>query len=193
VPVCSTNALPEPVSDARINTSEYVGDQDEAAEWLEGQFGGWTDSLTSDEMNAMISYTESPFMNDLLRSGEALGNLTYAAEIANIDSAIMKGVILEDIILYRGMSEKFLGSMETGSVWSDQAYVSASLIDQEARLFGVGSGNIVVQIFVPGGTPGAYLGPISGYEEEREILLARGSRFRFRGRFGSRILLELIS
>ncbi|MBR5265967.1 MAG: hypothetical protein IKV63_05085 [Clostridia bacterium] len=142
----------------------------------------WSGSLSQTERNSVYEYTtekecnskgEKVYenINNVLRGitrEVAPGNLEHAR---NIHKALERASIPEDCVVYRGASDKALGacrflpdSMLVGRTISEDGFMSTSL-DRTSAF----SGDILLEIEVPKGAAGAYVGNVSAaghYESE---------------------------
>lgn len=138
--------------------------------------------LTSNERSAIGKYCANMYsvINTSLRYND---NNTYSEEINNLDSAIRKGTIDEDIMVERGLVTSKNGgvsssiykqfkNMSVGDVWVDPAYISTSVSEGF-------DGFIQMKIRIPKGTNGIFVGTsnLSSNPLENEYILPRGSKF----------------
>ena len=147
--------------------------------------------LTQSEMDTLKGYTGSySFINEPLR------NITYAnpgkkgqflKAVKNMTSAIDKSVIDFDFWTQRGTSAinfpntkiTSMTSLEeleslVGTTFEDQAFVSTGA----AKNTGFYSHNIIMNIYCPKGTKGAYVDDISTFKGENELILQRGYQYK---------------
>lgn len=156
----------------------------------------WSASLSAKQKEAVRSYTGSSYsdINATLR-GLTDGfisedNKNYAIQIHR---ALEECKIPCECIVYRGMKSVALGSLQNlsdqelvGKVYTDNGFLSTSLSSEDS--FG---GNIQLEIEVPKGAKGAYVGYISQQgHAESEVLFDRGQYMRIlsveRDRYGNR-------
>lgn len=164
----------------------------------------WRQSLTYDERLSVKDYVDFGYteMNEFLRKGgrDRLPWMTSGAQkelernIKNLDSALAKSKVPENLTVYRNVSiqdadeplvlRKQFASMHSGQEFTDKAFVSTSL----QRLHWSDS-DINIEIHVPKGYQGGYVAGAfhTGVEaqekaafrdDEQEILLRRGTKFR---------------
>jgi SPP1 gp7 family putative phage head morphogenesis protein len=128
--------------------------------------------LTGPEEAAVGTYSGGSFLdvNRALRAGR-----THRL-VDNLDSAIGKGVIPEDLTVWRGVGHHPVlgrpGLLKPGEVLQEDAYSSTSLAMDAA--FGAGP---VLKIRVPKGSKGLAMSDLSDHPDELEVLLPRGARF----------------
>ncbi len=154
----------------------------------------WESRFSADERNAINGYTGEDYIsiNSNLRrleyhdpfSGELIRADTD--EIKNIDSAISKFKLEEDIRVYRGTSMELLENMGinpskelVGQKICDKGYMSTSVSHKRAEEFlrwiNPGDTPVVLDIDVMAGVRvGAYLEELSEVPKEQEFLLERG-------------------
>jgi len=154
--------------------------------------GPWQKSLTGDERSAIYHYTDTSWMamNCIMRANCDEDNLyegaSYQAEaykrMSHLDRALAKGKLEKSITVHRGLCGsdecvKRLGQLEVGDEFQDHGYSSTSL-----RQSGEATKLINVNITIPKGSPGAYVGRLSSHKGENEFLLPRGAKFRITGK-----------
>ena len=149
---------------------------------------GWTDyadALPSSEKRSLRLYSLWPpyfptyrHINGELRSGAPLSDRVSAA-VKNIDSALAGRPLPDTIVVERGTNlTHILEDPEdmVGHIYDEPGFMSTSLgtaaFDDLAA---------VLHLRVPAGTPALYMERVSALgSSERELLLARGLRYRVR-------------
>lgn len=151
-----------------------------------------TKNITQAEQQALVKYTGTfSFINEPLRGityanpGSKKGQFLDA--VKNMTSAIDKSVIDFDFWTQRGTSAVNFPHMKVnaytdeatlqslvGSVFKDQAFVSTGA----AKNTGFASHNIILNIYCPKGTKGAYVDNISMFKGENELILQRGYSYK---------------
>lgn len=148
--------------------------------------------ITSAEQDALVGYTGSySFINEPLR-GTKYGNYNtkktkFISAVKNMTSAIDKSVIDFDFWTQRGTSAVNFPHMKidaytdidklnslVGTTFEDQAFVSTGA----AKNTGFSSHNIILNIYCPKGTKGAYVNEISAFKGENELILQRGYSYK---------------
>lgn len=153
------------------------------------QFPG-ASAFTKHEVTFIREYKDhSGPVNDALR-----GNPEGAAyAISQIDSAMAKHQLSENMTLYRGIRGG--GPSEVGHFFSEKAYMSTSLNMHVAKRFaGHGTAARVLELRVPKGTNALSMGrfgPVD-YYAEYEILLPRNTMWRVVSADAKRIVLEMV-
>ena len=117
-------------------------------------------------------------MSEQMRAGGARMTPETKARVKDISSVMKESVLTAPIEVYRGFEADKLGEpgRRVGKQFTDKAFVSATTDTRHASQFG----GTVMRIRVPAGTSAIRTAdrPGSRYENESEILLNRGLRFR---------------
>jgi hypothetical protein len=165
---------------------------------------GWSNELDEDERDAIASYTgsTSTAINKFWRKAET-DNDDAEEKSKYLDSAISKGVLKDNVMLYRGAGYDAIGGALAlpilqgrkheviGATVQDLGYMSTSLgatskFDKE----------VTFQIMAKKGTKGMYVEEFTSTMGEQEVLLARGTKLKIVdvNTFGSKIhlLVEVI-
>lgn len=173
---------------------------EEGMAWLNKKMP--TPKLAASETSALQGYAGDDYkaINGALRNPGQARTPKTRRSIDDIDAAIAKSTVPEDVIVHRGVDKdfaQFLGadvtdpaSMEAlvGKVSREDGYVSTSAGAQAHYKL-----DIAVMMHVPKGHEALNLAPLNEWgEEERELLLARGTRMVFHAAYkrGSRWYLE---
>lgn len=126
-------------------------------------------------------------INGYLRSGKKVGTAPVKTLIKDITTSIDKSSFPDDVVVYRGVNKKLgdkLRKLQVGGVVTDKGFASTSMSELVGRSFG----DSVIKIYVRRGSKAMY---ISG-ADEAEVLIQRGSRFRFLKKKGKIIEMELL-
>lgn len=111
----------------------------------------------------------------------------------DIDSAISKYTLTDNIVTYRGTEKKYYEGLTIGDKFSLKMYSSTSLNENIAKTFMEDKENaIMLEIRVPKGTPSLYVGDNSAYEFEAEFLLGRDLSFKVIDIIDDRLILEVV-
>lgn len=140
----------------------------------------WAENLTRAERETLREYTTEDYklINKSLRKDDRVD----WQRVGYIDSAISSYRTDKELTVYRGITLK--DPLKTGDTLSDKAFVSTTLSRKTAlQKF---SSKHVFEITLPVGTHAAPIGAQKGlnlslWEEEREIILPRGSTLRVTG------------
>lgn len=156
----------------------------------------WSAGLDSEQKGAVRAYTGSSYsdINATLRGlTEGFISADNKKCAMRIHSALDGCEIPCDCIVYRGMNASALGHLRgladqelVGQVYTDNGFMSTSLSSQDA--FG---GTVQLEIEVPKGAKGAYVGYISQHgHAESEVLFDMGQYLQIldarRDQFGNR-------
>lgn len=144
----------------------------------------------SDEWRAMKYYTSSGYdtLNPVLRQNK--GDLTTIHDekalkhIKSLDSAIEKaGRTTADVIVARGVKNGARWQhLKTGDVFVDHGFGSTSVSNSTASSFaGEGKERTLLNIRVPKGSRGMFVGHHSSVGHENEFILPRGTHFKIEG------------
>ncbi len=111
----------------------------------------------------------------------------------DIDNAILKYDLVDDVITYRGTSKKYYSDLKVGDEFSLKMYCSTSLNENIAKTFMEDKENaIMLEIRVPKRTPSLYIGDNGAYEFEAELLLGRNLNYKVIDIVNDKIILEVI-
>ena len=111
----------------------------------------------------------------------------------DIDSAISKYTLTDNIVTYRGTEKKYYEGLTIGDKFSLKMYSSTSLNENIAKTFMEDKENaIMLEIRVPKGTPSLYVGDNSAYEFEAEFLLGRDLSFKVIDIIDDRLTVEVV-
>jgi hypothetical protein len=122
-------------------------------------------------------------INTALRDGKG----DKLKQVVQIDEAMLNSALTRDVVVYRGMpirgivGDGPLPDDMAGVEWDDLAFVSTSARKNWAQIFAAGKDNVLLRVLAPEGTRGITVTPFKdrhGGDEEAEILLERGLRFR---------------
>ncbi|MEY8188226.1 ADP-ribosyltransferase [Peribacillus simplex] len=157
----------------------------EAHEWGEAYYAKWLDSLTESEKAAIKQYTgnDYQYINKYLRGIE---NSLYGIDkqvIDDIKSGLNKAAVPHDMQIFRGTDltplESILkiddhGNIDLGSLigktFKDEAFVSTAIVKESSFDYK----QVSWTINVPKGANAAYVGKISEFPDEAELLLNAG-------------------
>jgi len=123
-------------------------------------------------------------VNGYLRNGNVIGDWglrTTKSRIAQLDAAMAKGQLIEDIVLHRVSNVDNFGTLRVGKIFTDPGFVSAST-QMEGTESMMRSTKWRLRILVPEGTPAVSmpkaLGRLATVVDELEIVLPRSSQFK---------------
>ena len=134
--------------------------------------------LNANEKEALKNYSMSTSVNVWLNEDKT--NPLFEKQLANLDSAIQKGTLTSDSVLYR-YPRGNLAAYRTatpGQVIPNKGYQSTST-DLKGLNYFKDKSTVLLQIHAPAGTHASYGGETSaGAAAEKEIILPRGSSFK---------------
>jgi hypothetical protein len=171
---------------------DFVGDIEAAEDWGEEKWRAWRDSLTGTEDRALYEYGNFSYanINAGLRSGGTLSE-TIQKDVKAIDSALNKSKVPENVSAFRGLYHSEIANAFAdgdsgrlvGMEFQDDGFISTSLDANTAyRHSRADPDSALARIYVPEGSRGAYVDPVT-QRGEAELLLPRGTRFRVREAF----------
>lgn len=151
--------------------------------WGKQNFRKWQTGLLPIEKKAIKSYTEDNEMLNLILRKEIKS--VYAQplyyQIDLITSALKRSEVPESFLAFRGTSKSALGKYAhlkpeelIGKTFEEKGFMSTSLFPRE-EFIDLESG-LHMTIKVPQGTKGAYLGSLSEFPLEGEILFPPGQK-----------------
>lgn len=160
----------------------FFTEKDPAWSWAEKHYDEWTRSLTAEEYEAVFAYSGPNYsnINAVLRGIESDYVGRNEEYVHFVSQALQKYPVPENIIVHRGTSLAAFGMLKdlpyekwVGRTIPEQAFMSTSLVMEGSFPMPV-----YMEILVPKGTPGAFIGMISEYKQEVELLLDKGAQFR---------------
>lgn len=156
--------------------------------------------VAPEEKEAIADYalTGFVFMNKMLRGQKSYTMDDEMAARYKQSTTLLKGLIDRstvdhDVKVYRGAPHEAMGDLSIGAVIEDKGFTSVSKHDEVAMDFGKGE-EAIFEFTLPKGTKAADVTGIMGYledEDEGELILAPGSRFKVVSKNNFRIQLEL--
>jgi SPP1 gp7 family putative phage head morphogenesis protein len=171
--------LQEPEPAAKVEPRSF-DDPAEMQRWTEKNFRPWIKSWSSKERGAFAAYQGHFYeqINGLLRFGADEIDEDpekMRAQIKLLDSALGRASVPETVLAYRGLDMDIDGVVP-GNIIIDGGYVSTTLDQGIAARFAFASGGrlpVWMEVEVPEGTRAAMI----GNQQERELLIARGSEY----------------
>ena len=188
---------------ASSNVGLQISSQSQASPQMDGTAliksvaNTWSSSLSSEETSALRDYTGTAYLNinSVLRGTDKNFAPGYYDKALRIHQALQKSSLPCSCVVYRGVSIKALGEFQhltdqqlVGCILNDNGFMSTSLNPNDAF-----SGDIRLELSVPEGTHGAYMGYLSqcGHYES-EVLLDMGQTMQIthvtRDFFGNRVI-----
>ncbi|WP_336206950.1 ADP-ribosyltransferase [Nonomuraea sp. LPB2021202275-12-8] len=132
-------------------------------------------SLTDDQLNALREYISTSYEINAVLRDDALWpdhRQSILRQAEHIDAATRVRPLPQTIDVHRGVDRfSFAGPLDElpGTVQRDPGFMSTNLGTRPS----VDRSEVYLHLRVPEGTPAIYLGPISTFKRERELLLGR--------------------
>lgn len=168
-----------PKADELPTPAGFSCSQEQAHEWGNQYYSGWISSLSQSEQAALTAYSGAEYgeLNRKLRAGFPLTQReSFLKE--NIHSALTKASLPEDVLIYRALPENAVrelalycseGIIEEGIFLQDPAFMSCSLVSDN-RFNRTPANQYIFRLSAPAGVHAAYIGGLSLFEEEQELL-----------------------
>jgi SPP1 gp7 family putative phage head morphogenesis protein len=159
-----------------------------------GKSNDWFKSLTKSEKNAMMEYTGTRYkeINKFL-FGEPVAypnkKAEYAKYVKELDAALKKYPLDENIIIYRGDDPRNYSSWEIGGKYPIHCYQSCAVLKGEVWSWK----GMTITIHVPKGTRGAFIDGHGENPDEEEYLLARGLSYKVLKKTKKTMVLEVVN
>ena len=147
-------------------------------------------TLSNDEVKAIKNYTGVGFkeINEYLENGTTLydvynNDIGIQNDITNIENAINKNTIDDNIIVFKGTSNELWNEYKIGEEVEMPVFNSTSLNEKIAHRFAKhysfqGKEKAILEIRVPKGTKGVSIGDFYATQNEQEILLNKNTKYR---------------
>ncbi|MDR1301446.1 MAG: hypothetical protein LBK43_03130 [Treponema sp.] len=183
----------------KVIPEKYQRVNKEKREIIQEQANQYFGKLTNNVKQAIGGYTNYYYtnINDALhRSIRMTDNIK--AQVANIDIAVDGFEIKEDMTVFRGTNAAYYANWEAGSIKKIDAYTSTSLLRSNAQWFykrqhKLGNDPIMLEIRVPAGTKGIYIGEKTDFKvNQAELLLNRGLSYKVIDKSIGYMLLEVV-
>lgn len=192
IPSFSSNSISSTSSNNNVNyVYKEFKDKDETYNHWVNFANPWQAKLSLNESQSLLDYKNIKYgnINAYLR-GDLQDNIKndtdYITElnndIGNIDSALKKSIIPENIVAYRAFDSRGTDFSKL-NLYSQRQFVSTALNKSGAEFFlkqhqNFGRNPVMAKIYIPKGKNGAYIDGIKRMiEDGNEILLPRNSRF----------------
>jgi hypothetical protein len=139
--------------------------------------------LTDKEKDALGTYTSIDYkaINDVLRKSESHGNIELFEKMKTLDDIFNQARLDRDLIVYRAVSKSTLEKMSAAKSFEDRGFVSTTTDIDIAEAFGKETRGrsqfAVVKMRIPKGSRALPISHVSDVPGEREVLVARGSRW----------------
>lgn len=148
--------------------------------------------FVEEERDVLKYYTDDGYVviNDSLKSE----NMTDEIEnmVLNLDNAVEKFELPEDIIVYRGTTIDNYKDVKVGRIIEPKYYYSTAFLEYIAQDFADQRNKpVMLEIKVPKGTKSLYIGSNSSVCDESELLLSRHLKYRVLKIESGRLFLEV--
>lgn len=190
------------MADDNINSNDYKPLNDKQIEEYQSKSDIIYDRLTDNERMSLKDYTQGGYL-------DINTDLRYDIESEhtnNLNSAINNFTIDSNIITYRGTSNKYYKGYKVGDTFEGKVFYSTSLDREQAKAFmnditlysKDGSKGILLEIRVPKGGKGLYIGNNTDYKSgnytvnERELLLSNKTKYKIISITKDRMILEVV-
>ena len=156
----------------------------------------WIDSLAKEEKAAIRKYTYNSGDSSPNRFFERLNAMLRGADPPNdnllkyadtISGAIKKSRIKQDVICFRNLDINPYTDYSIGDIFREPQFTSTSVVSGKAL-----DKKFKITLYVPKGSPGAYIEKISRFPQQRELLLDKNCLFRVISKGNDSIELEVI-
>lgn len=169
----------------RVNIDGFGVSADQANSSLRNSFDAWRASVTADERNSLVAYKATDYskINKVAR-GTQEATPAITRHIDNLDSALDRSVLEDDMRLYRGFGTRTQRdewiNARPGQVITDPGFVSTTYKADKSFGGGTTPYQFKIEILAPKGTRGLYIDPYGSDDQtsaEGEVLLPRGMSF----------------
>jgi len=157
--------------------------------------------LSDDQRGSVTGYTKAEYLNvnERLRDGTWEKHKYTAESVRDIDAAMDRFDLKDDVMAFRGDAARYYSDWKVGDVKEYNAYMSTSFSKDVAQEFAdnVRGKPIIVEVNMPRGTRGIYIGTNSGMFadnsiDEAEFLIGRGQKFKVIERTKDVLRLEAV-
>lgn len=119
------------------------------------------------------------------------------SHVENIDRAMSKFMLNDNVIVHRGTKAKFYDGHKEGDVFDAKVFYSASTDEVVAKAFcadveSYGEKPMLLEIRVPSGTKCIYVGGNSAYDDENELLLSYELKYKVIATGKDSMVLEVV-
>ena len=177
--------VPNYQSPPKVKPITYNPVSDELKDKMQGQSNITFNNLTPGQTTAIKDYSdESPGKIDYNKINPALYDtksmIPEIQERVNEIDSIMKHVeVSNNLITYKGTEAKWYDDWKVGEIHDIKAFFSTSISkDVVLEDFSEFTNSLLIEIQVPKGTNGLYLGTNSECDWEEELLLNRGIKYK---------------
>jgi hypothetical protein len=145
---------------------------------LESEFGSHGKSLVYGEKKTIEHYKGGMEMNQVLRNSKGKNKGEYGQSISAMDH-ITSHKTSQPLTTYRGVHDKTMIDLPVGHKFTDHGFTGTTIRPSIATKFGTGDEGHIFRIHSPAGTKMHYLDMHpNNYDNEREVNLNRGTKFK---------------
>jgi hypothetical protein len=187
-------ALPQRAEPKSTEPNNYNLVSDEVKADLQSYSNKRFDEI-SDEQKAQIdnySYLDYIKINDALFDSKKM-TPEIQERMDLTDSVINASEVSSNLIVFRGTEAKFYADWKVGEIYDIPSFVSTSVTKDVAtgEFHKERKEPILIEVLVPKGTKGLYLGTNSSLDDEDELLLNRGLKYRVLQKTNNYMKLEI--
>ncbi|MCL2879227.1 MAG: ADP-ribosyltransferase [Treponema sp.] len=150
-------------------------------------------NLDESQKVAVNGYTGAIFLqiNNILKGGHSGKEKKYYVQkyIIPLDIIMRKTTVLHDVVSYKGTKAKHYRGWEVGDEKKLPIFLSTSLSKKKAEDY---KSDFMLEILVPKGAKGLYIGKHSSAGDENELLLNRETKFKVLERTINTMKLEVL-
>jgi len=154
---------------------------DEMRDKLQAQSDSLYSGFTRAESWSISSYSNVGYLNinDSLFSGN-MKTPQIADDIKDIDGIMNKSIVQNDLVTFRGTSAEYFKDWNVDGVHEYKSFMSTSISKEvvEKDFLTNYTNKMLIEVMVPKGTKGLYLGTNSECDWEQELLLNRGMKYK---------------
>lgn len=167
-----------------VNNDNFATESDELRERLRKHRDRIYDKMTDVQKMGLENYSDAKLDYGYVKINETLfndwkGDLVTDNKIKTLDSIFDNAIIQENIITYKGTEAKWYKNWNVGEIKEYKAFLSTSIskkiVEEDFLNY---TDEMFIEILVPKGTNGFYLGDKSECNWEEELLLNRGMKFK---------------
>lgn len=199
----STEYMKSRIENGKIkDKKEYKVADSEKIKELQKQSDEVYKKLNKEEREALSEYTQGGYIP--INSSLAIGEESFYEK--DLNDAINKFILKDDIITYRGTNEKYYKTYKIGDVFKGKVFYSTSLDYEQAKVFADdvteydedGYKGVLLEIKVPKKSKALYIGSNTDYKEgnytvnEHELLLSNKVKYKIEKIEKGKIVLEVL-
>ena len=200
----NTKTLESRIKNGKIKEKDYKIADAEKIKELQRQSDEVYNKLNKKEREALSEYTQGGYLDI---NGDLAMNIENRYE-ADLNNAISKFKLKDDIIVYRGTCEKYYKNYKVGDAFEGKVFYSTSLDYEQAKVFADditeykheydGYEGVLLEIKVPKNSKALYVGGNTDYKDgnyivnEYELLLSNKVKYKIEKMGKGKIILEVV-